>query len=184
MARQSFHCQMEYRSLGSSAGVYTVEAAFVVSLICVLVLLAIVTGFYQHDRAVLTKMGLSYVSGLLHMAEEPVTLDGAMEAERLEEQGIFRLDGYSGAVSEEEVESRFFESADLRLLMTDLKTVKVRAEDTEVGISYAAEFRFPLAEHVLALVGSGRSLTGSFTLKRGMDPEEFVRIVRSVFEGK
>ncbi len=75
MARQSFHCQMEYRSLGSSAGVYTVEAAFVVSLICVLVLLAIVTGFYQHDRAVLTKMGLSYVSGLLHMAEEPVTLD-------------------------------------------------------------------------------------------------------------
>ena len=97
------------------AGVFTIEAAFVVSVILSLVTLVIVTGFYQHDRAVLTKMGLNYVSGLRHMAEEPVTFDGMLEAERLEEQGIFRLDGYSGAVSKDEIEARFYESAETRL---------------------------------------------------------------------
>ena len=166
------------------AGVLSIEAAFVVSVIASLVVLVLVTGFYQHDRAVLTKMGLSYVSSLLHMAEEPVTFDGAMEAERLEEQGIFRLDGYSGAVSREEVEARFSESAEKRLLMTDLESVKVAADDSEVRIHYQAVFRFPLAEQVLKLFGSGKTLSGSFSLKRGMDPEEFVRIVRSVFGKK
>ena len=163
-------------------GVFTIEAAFVVSVILSLVTLLIVTGFYQHDRAVLTKMGLNYVSGLLHMAEEPVTLDGMMEAERLEEQGIFRLDGYSGAVSEDEVEARFYESAESRLLMTDLSSVTVSANDSEVGVAFEAQFRFPLAEQVLQLFGSGRSMSGSYQLKRSMDPEEFVRIVRSVFK--
>ena len=164
------------------AGVYTIEAAFVVSLICTLVMLVIVAAFYQHDRSVLTKMGLSYASSLLHMAEEPVTFDGMMEAERLEEQSIFRLDGYSGAVSQKDVEARFYESAESRLLMTDLRAVEVTADDSEVGISYEAAFRFPLAERLLTLFGSGRSLSGAFRLKRGMDPEEFVRIVRSVFK--
>ena len=167
-----------------TAGVLTIEAAFVVSVICTLVTLVIVTGFYQHDRAVLVKMGLSYAESLLHMAEEPVTFDGAMEAERLEEQGIFRMDGYSGAVSSEEVETRFMESAETKLLMTDLECVKVTADDSEVGIAYEAAFRFPLAENLLQLFGSGRNMSGSYSLKRNLDPEEFVRIVRSVFGKK
>ena len=167
-----------------SAGVYTIEAAFVISVCCLFVMWIIVMGFYQHDRAVLTKMGLSYVSSLLHMAEEPVGFDGMMEAERLEEQGILRLDGYSSAVSREVVEARFTESAETRLLMTDLESVRVSANDSEVGIAYEAAFRFPLAESLLTLFGSGRQLSGSFTLKRSLDPEEFVRIVRSVFGKK
>ena len=164
-----------------SAGVYTIEAAFVISICCMFVMWIIVMGFYQHDRAVLTKMGLSYVSSLLHMAEEPVGFDGMMEAERLEEQGILRLDGYSSVVSAEEVEARFTESAETRLLMTDLQSVKVSADDSEVGIAYEAAFRFPLAESLLTLFGSGKQLSGSWKLKRSLDPEEFVRIVRSVF---
>lgn len=175
---------MRREQAGLQPGVFTIEAAFVVSLICVLVLWVLVTAFYQHDRAVLTKLGLSYVSNLLHMAEEPVSFDGMMEAERLEEQDIFRLDGYSGAVSVDEVEIRFAESAKIRLLMTDLKAVHVTAADSEVTVSYEAAFRFPLAEQILDLIGSGREMSGSFHLKRGLDPEEFVRIVRSVFGGK
>ena len=164
-----------------SAGVYTIEAAFVISICCMFVMWIIVMGFYQHDRAVLTKMGLSYGSSLLHMAEEPVSFDGMLEVERLEEQGIFRLDGYSGAISKEEVEARFMESAGTRLLMTDLESVRVSSDDSEVGIAYGASFRFPLAESLLTLFGSGRQLSGSLSLKRSLDPEEFVRIVRSVF---
>ncbi|MBQ6542679.1 MAG: hypothetical protein IJL73_09455 [Lachnospiraceae bacterium] len=169
---------------GLQPGVYTIEAAFVVSMICILVLWVLVTAFYQHDRAVLTKLGLSYVSNLLHMAEEPVSFDGMMEAERLEEQDIFRLDGYSGTVSGDEVETRFAESAENRLLMTDLKAVHVTASDSEVTVSYEAAFRFSRVEHLLDLIGSGGGMSGSFQLKRGMDPEEFVRIVRSVFGSK
>ena len=167
-----------------AAGVFTIEAAFVITTCCVLIMLVLMMAFYQHDRAVLCKMGMTYTAGLLHMAEEPVTFDGVLEAERLEEQGIFRLDGYSGAVSPEEVEARFRESAETRLLMTDLRSVEVSADDSTVRISYEASFRPGLAERILDLFGSGRSMSGSFQLQRGLDPEEFVRICRSVFGSK
>ena len=165
-------------------GVLTIEAAFVITICCMLVTMILWTAFYQHDRAVLHKLGMTYAAGLLHMAEEPVNFDGMLEAERLEEQGIFRLDGYSGAVSPDEIEARFRESAGTRLLMSDLRSVEVTADDNQVGVAYEAEFRAPLSEEVLKLFGSGRTLSGSFQRKRGLDPEEFVRICRSIFGNK
>lgn len=167
-----------------SAGIYTIEAAFVISMICMLIMMIFIMAFYQHDRAVLYKMGMSYTGSLLSMAEEPVSFDGMLEPERLEEQDIFRLDGYSGAVSADEVETRFRESAETRLLMSDLEQVEVSANDKTVGISYKATFRSRLAESVLSLFGNGRDLSGAFQSERGLDPEEFVRIVRSVFGRK
>ena len=166
------------------AGVLTIEAAFVITICCMLVTMILWMAFYQHDRAVLHKLGMTYAAGLLHMAEEPVSFDGVLEAERLEEQGIFRLDGYSGAVSSEEIEARFRESAETRLLMSDLRSVEVSADDIAVKVAYEAEFRPALSEGILQLFGSGRTLSGSFQRKRGLDPEEFVRIVRSVFGSK
>ena len=68
--------------------------------------------------------------------------------------------------------------------MSDLRSVEVSADDIAVKVAYEAEFRPALSEGILQLFGSGRTLSGSFQRKRGLDPEEFVRIVRSVFGSK
>ena len=65
-------------------GVYTIEAAVILTLITALVSLLIYGAVCLHDRAVCLETALFDVRASVQMMEEPVTLTGRLDAERVE----------------------------------------------------------------------------------------------------
>lgn len=163
------------------SGVYTVEAALVMSFVLLLLFLCLFMAFYLHDRTVLNALGRYYLKTLIHMVEEPVTVDGELEAERMEEQNILRTNGFQSAISPDSVGARFAESASRMLLMSNLSEIDVMTYSDEVVIHYKARFKVPVYQGFIELLGVDTRYEATIRTERSLDPEEFVRLCRGIF---
>lgn len=161
-------------------GSMTVEASLVLGIVLMLILSVLYTAFYLHDRAVLKETAAWFSEAMLHMAEEPVNLDGRLEAGRLESQNIFRANGYASEEDAVKAAEAFRRTAELRMLMTRVTDVRASFEGRKIRLSYTAEFRMNVGAAVSRVTGVLPSWTDETERTLGMDPEEFVRLCRGV----
>jgi len=161
-------------------GYMTVEAALLFGFILMLFMAMFYLAFYLHDRAVLYETCAYYAEAMLHSAEEPVDLTGRLETERLEEQSIFRTNGYAEYKDPGVVEAAFRTTAKNRLLMSSVTRVNASYSGRKVRIAYGAEFHLTAGSFVTLWTGIEKEFSGEVALECKMDPEEFVRLCRGV----
>lgn len=168
---------MRYRR---KSGSLTVEATLVLGFVLLLFLAVFYEAFYLHDRAVLRETASYYAEAMRHMAEEPVDIAGRLEAWRLEEQNIFRSNGYAGQKDPGAVETEFRQVAGQRMLMSDVKGAKAVFDGRKIRLSYSAEFRLLSNSFVSAVTGISSVWEDEIGIELKMDPEEFIRLCRGV----
>lgn len=162
------------------AGSYTIEAAFVFPIIIILVSLIILYSFYLHDRVVLAEMSQYYTKKLFQMLDEPVSVSGRLEIERLEEQNLLRIGGYKDSIQPAMIEKSFRESAERWLLVTSVKSVRAEVTDTGVKFSYTADCAIRVLSKYVKMTGIENGFSGTKSIERPLSPEEFVRIIRGI----
>ena len=161
-------------------GSVTVEAAFILGFVMMLFLAVFSMTFYLHDRAVLRETAAYYAEAMRHMAEEPVDLDGRLESWRLEEQNVFRTNGYAEYKDPGLVEYAFRQTAAQRMLMSEVTSTKAVFEGRKIRLSYAAAFRLPGGAVIAGITGIGTEWSDEIQISLRMDPEEFIRLCRGV----
>ena len=165
---------------GIRRGSYTIEAAIVMGIVMMLLYAFVFIGFYLHDRLVLYESGLNYAETLLHMTEEPVTFSGKLEIVRLEEQNILRIGGYQDAVNTAFLQELFLYETGQRLFLSQPDDVKIEADGTEVRLFYSAQVRIPFGSMVRKMIGVQPEISREIRMRRRIDPEEVVRLMRGV----
>lgn len=149
--------------------------------LCMAVVTAfLLMAFYLHDRAVLGELAILDTERISHMVEEPVSESGRLTVERLEEQSFLRTTTYRSYVNAAAWEQRFREAAEEELLLTELVSVSVSVGEKEIALEYRGEFRFPVGGAAREMAEGAGALTGRVVIRRGMDPEELVRLCRSI----
>ena len=165
---------------GMRSGSLTVEAALVFGVLFMVMLTVFYMAFYLHDRAVLYETAAYYAEAMAHMAEEPVNLSGEMEARRLEEQNIFRTNGYGGRQSTYAIEAAFMDEANSGMLMSSVTSARAVFNGRSLSLSYSAEFRVLQGSFIETMTGIARTWSGKEERTLYMDPEEFVRLCRGL----
>ena len=101
-------------------GVYTIEAALILTLVTLLVALMIYGALCLHDRAICLETALFDVRASVQMLEEPVTLTGRLDAERVEMHSIFDRSTLDQYMSQTLLEAEFKLKAEKRMLQGKL----------------------------------------------------------------
>ena len=161
-------------------GSMTVEATFVTGFALLLFTSVIYFAFFLHDRAVLRMTAEYYAETMLHMAEEPVDLIGRLESWRLEDQNIFRTNGYASDQDTDPVALAFRMTADQRMLMTRVEQVSATFNGRNVRLSCSARCQVISGSFVTRITGIDPTWNEEVQMKLKMDPEEFIRLCRGV----
>ena len=167
-------------SVKMKSGSVTVEAALVLGMTLLLFLSVFYMTFYLHDRAVLRETAAYYAEAMRHMAEEPVDLTGRLETWRLEEQNVFRTNGYAEFMDPGVVEYFFRRVAEERMLMSELTSAHASFEGRRIRLSYKAGFRLLGGSFVSMVTGISSEWEDEIRIDLKMDPEEFIRLCRGV----
>lgn len=162
------------------SGYMTLEAALILGIVMQLMAGMFCISFYLHDRAVLYEITSYYAETMRHMLEEPVNSDGVLEINRLEEQNLFRTNGYGSDRDSEEIVQAIRREAGKRLLVSTVTGIDVGRTDQKIVVTYEAVFHFKIAKFILKLTGIDQEIRGTVIRERTMDPEEFIRLCRGV----
>ena len=161
-------------------GVYTIEAALILTLVTLLVALMIYGALCLHDRAICLETALFDVRASVQMLEEPVTLTGRLDAERVEMHSIFDRSTLDQYMSQTLLEAEFKLKAEKRMLLGKLTSVKAEIENGQVTLSYEGSFSF-LESGLLGMVtGPEKTFSREVCMKKGRGAEEIVRLMKGI----
>ena len=164
----------------SPAGIYTPEAAVVISMLFFLTAALVFLGFYLHDRLVL------YGTAAKCLQEEARYLGKAAETDgSLSEAGLFDggLQLYGRELTpEKEAEFRehFLMRASSRLLMSEVESAELKKDGHELRLRYRAVFTVKTGSVVKRLLYGNGEIESEVSLRLPLRPEEVVRIVRGI----
>ena len=161
-------------------GSMTVEATLVLGVLFLLVLSAFYATFYLHDRAVIRGTAAYYAEAMRHMAEEPVDLTGRLEPWRLEDQNVFRTNGYAENADPGIVEFLFRQAGNERMLTSEVTDARAAFEGRKISLSYTAKSRLFGDSIVSRVTGISPEWSDEIRIELKMDPEEFIRLCRGV----
>ena len=161
-------------------GVYTIEAAVILTLITALVSLLIYGAVCLHDRAVCLETALFDVRASVQMMEEPVTLTGRLDAERVEMHSIFDRPSLEQYVSQVLLEAEFKLKAESRMLFGKLNSVNAAIDNGRIMLTYEGSFSFADNGLLGRVSGPERSFSQQISMKKARGPEEIVRLMKGM----
>ena len=161
-------------------GVYTIEAAVILTIVTLLVALMIYAALCLHDRAICLETALFDVRASVQMLEEPVTLTGRLDAERVEMHSIFDRPTLERYVSQTLLEAEFKLKAESRMLLGKLTSVKAAIENGRVTLSYEGSFSFMESGLLGMITSPEKTFCREVSMKKSRGPEEIVRLMKGI----
>ena len=161
-------------------GVYTIEAAVILTLITALTGILIYGAVCLHDRAVCLETALYDVRASVQLMEEPVTLTGRLDAERVEMHSIFNRTSLEQYVSQALLETEFKLKAESRMLSGKLTYVKAEVDKSKVTLSYEGNFSFMDSGFSGLISGIEKTFSQKVSMKKARGPEEIVRLMKGL----
>ena len=161
-------------------GSVTVEATLVLGLVLLLLTTVFYMAFYLHDRAVLKETAAYYAEAMLHMAEEPVDLEGRLESWRIEDQNIFRTNGYAEYKDNGAVAIAFQTTANERMLITKVTIARAYFNQRKIVLMYSVKTNMRQGSFAALVTSMEKEWSDEVRMELKMDPEEFVRLCRGV----
>ena len=165
---------------GMLPGAYTVESAILVSLILLLLMTWFYLAFSFHDRLVYRALALFYMEGAGRMLAEPVSEEGRLEIERLNEKEGYLANSYVSRIKTSVFENRFNTASEGLLLISHPGTFRMSAGATAVQVNYASDTRIPTVLPELAALSGDVGSSGQINYKVIVTPKTFVRAARVV----
>ena len=105
-------------------GSYTIEASILISVILLILMTWFYLAFSFHDRLVCRALALFYTEAAGRMMEEPISEEGRLEIERLNERSGILIGTYASRINPSVLEERFLAAADGLLLISRPETVR------------------------------------------------------------
>ena len=161
-------------------GSYTVEASILVSLILLILMAWFYLAFSFHDRLVIRALALFYTEAAGRMMEEPVSEEGRLEIERLNERSGILIGTYISRIHPSVLEERFSAAADGLLLISRPEAVKLRAQGREVRFSFTSSTSYPSMIPNLSFQYGAHDAQGETRYGLVIPPETFIRAARGL----
>ena len=171
---------MDRKVMRALSGSYTVEASILVSLILLILMTWFYLAFSFHDRLVFRALALFYTEAAGRMMEEPVSEEGRLEIERLNERSGILIGTYASRIDPAVLEERFQTAADGLLLISRPETVKLRAQGREVQLSYASYTSYTAMLPGLSFLYEDNEARGEIKYGLSIPPETFIRAARGL----
>ena len=168
------------KSSGMLQGSYTIEAAVLVSLILLILLSWFYLAFSFHDRLVCHALALFYTEGAGRMLEEPISAEGRLEIERLNERKGILTTSYVSGVDPSVFEERFLSAADMSFLISRPESFRLSARKAAVNTVYTAATLYPPALPVFSFLYESRGISGETQYGLPVTPETFIRAARGL----
>lgn len=161
-------------------GSYTIEASILISIIILILMTWFYLAFSFHDRLVCRALALFYTEAAGRMMEEPISEEGRLEIERLNERSGILIGTYASRINPSVLEERFLAAADGLLLISRPETVRMRAKGREVQFLYRADPAFPLSLPNMSFLYDNNEAYGEIRYGLSVPPETFIRAARGL----
>ena len=161
-------------------GAFTVEAAILTSLILLLLMTWFYLAFSLHDRLVYRALALFYMESAGRMLAEPVSEEGRLEIERLNEKKGYLANSYASRIRPGLFMERFNTASEGLLLISHPGTFRMNVQTTAIQVNYAAETRIPTVLPELSALSDDSGSAGQISYKVIVTPETFVRAARGL----
>ena len=171
------HC---FRKTGCLPGSYTIEASILISIILLILMSWFYLAFSFHDRLVCRALALFYTEAAGRMMEEPVSEEGRLEIERLNERSGILIGTYVSRIKPSVLEERFLTASEGLLLISRPESVKMRAQGREVRLLYSADPGFPLSLPSMSFLYENNEARGETRYGLSVPPETFIRAARGL----
>lgn len=165
---------------GSLPGSYTVEASILVSLILLILMTWFYLTFSFHDRLIFRALALYYTEAAGRMMEEPVSEEGRLEIERLNERSGIIIGSYASRIKPSVLEERFAAAADSLMFISAPAAVKMNAGGREVRFSFASETNYPAVLPGMRFIYEDNGARGEIRYSLSVPPETFIRAARGL----
>ena len=174
--RERIKCREKINLPGS----YTIEASILISLILLIIMTWFYLAFSFHDRLVFRALALFYTEAAGRMMEEPVSEEGRLEIERLNERSGILIGTYVSRIKPSVLEERFYEAAQGLLLISRPETVKLNAQGRAVRFTYRSDTAYPLALPDFSFLYDDNEAHGEIRYSLSVPPETFIRAARGL----
>ena len=165
---------------GGLPGSYTVEASILVSMILLIMMAWFFLAFTFHDRMVARALALFYTEAAGRMMEEPVSDDGRLLIERLNERSGFLTGSYGARIVPSVFEERFRTAADGLLLISRPETVRLQVEGREARLTFSSAARYPASVPGFSFMYDNNGSQKESRYGLSVPPETVIRAARGL----
>ena len=161
-------------------GAFTIEAAIVTSLICLVIAAFIYQTFLLHDRALLQSLSVGLLEKMEMQIASPVFRTGELDEKRFQEMGVLERSRTVEYIDVEEEKNRFLETVRQKTFLISEMEVEMNISRSEVRLKCFYQFELPQIGIIRLLLGENLPGESEYVRRVSIPGRQIVRVGRGV----